>query len=564
MSVTPLPERGLDALRARHLARRQDPASEVETTAVDDATGETIRGSILPRIYTPPLVTGPAGPCRCGCALTPETSYGFDLIDFADWIGWPLDPWQQWAAIHMGELLPDGRPRFRMVLILVARQNGKTVLCRVLTLYWMLVERVALIIGTNTSRETAKASWLDVIDFALSVETTKNMFPSSRLAVRKTLGEESFVTRGCSRHCRADHEHQPISTYQFAAPNRRAGRSKTVHRAVLDELREHQDWETYKALIKAMTAVADAQAVAITNQGDALSVVLDSLRTSALEFIETGAGDPRLFLAEWSSPTGSDPTDPYALAQANPDLGNRIKLDALMGDAIRAKANGGEELTGFKTETMCMRVQLLDPAIDPDSWKACGVPADEAVDMAAHRRAVALCLDVSLDGTHATLVAAAVIEGITHLEVVASWSGDGWSRRLRDELPPLVARIKPRRFGWFPNGPAAVVTADLRKRRGNTAWPPRGTRLEEITGEVPTVCMGFADRVATGLIQHARDKLMTSHVDRTQKLTRGEVWTFTRAGVEPVDATYAAAGADHIARTMPPPLTPLAETPDPF
>lgn len=562
--MTPLPERGLESLRSRYLERRRKPADEVGPVAVDQPASEEITGSVLPRIFTPPRVSGPPGGCVCGCALTPATSYGFDLIEFANFIGWPLDPWQQWAAIHMGELLPDGRPRFRMALILVARQNGKTVLCRVLTLYWMIIQRAALIIGTNTSRETAKASWLDVIDFALSVDTTRNMFPSPRAAVRKTLGEESFITRGCSRHCRADHDHEPISTYQFAAPNRRAGRSKTVDRAVLDELREHQDWETYNALIKAMTAVADAQAVAITNQGDALSVVLDSLRTSALEFIENGVGDPRLFLAEWSSPSGSDPTDPRALAQANPDLGNRIKLESLMGDAIRAKANGGEELTGFKTETMCMRVTLLDPAIDPDSWAACGVAPADAVDMADHRRSVAVCLDVSLDGTHATLVAALVLDGVTHLEVVGSWSGDGWSRRLRDELPPLVARIKPRRFGWFPNGPAAVVTADLRKRRGNAAWPPRGVRLEEITGEVHTVCMGFADRVTNNMARHARDKLMTSHVARTQKLTRGEVWTFTRSGVEPVDATYAAAGADHIARTMPPPLTPLADTPAPF
>jgi phage terminase large subunit-like protein len=556
MSVEPFPDRGLDALRARYLARRDVAAdSPIDVTAIDADTGEEITGSLLPRIFTPPNVTGPPGPCACACALTRETSYGFDLIEFADEIGWPLDPWQQWAAIHMGELLPDGRPRFRMVLILVARQNGKTVLCRVLTLYWMIIERAALIIGTNTSRETAKASWLDVIDFALNA--TPEHFPGARLAVRKTLGEESFVTRGCSRHCRQDHDHLPISTYQFAAPNRRAGRSKTVSRAVLDELREHQDWETYKALIKAMTAVADAQAVAITNQGDALAVVLDSMRTSALEFIESGSGDPRLFLAEWSAPTGSDPTDPRAIAQANPDLGNRIKLDSIMGEALRAKAAGGEELAGFKTETLCMRVALLDPAIDPDNWTACGVDPADGVDLADHRRETALCLDVALDGTHATLVAAVVLDGVTHLEVVAAWSGEGWSRRLRDELPALTERIRPRMFGWFPNGPAAVVTTDLRKRRGNRAWPPRGTKLQEITGEVHTVCMGFANRVDDRLVRHLRDRLLTAHADRTQKLTRGEVWTFTRSGVEPVDALYAAAGADYLARTMPPPLRPV-------
>jgi hypothetical protein len=292
------------------------------------------------------------------------------------------------------------------------------------------------------------------------------------------------------------------------------------------------------------------------------AVVLDSLRTSALEYIETGKGDPRLFLAEWSAPSGSDVTDPRAIAAANPDLGNRIKLDAIMGDALRAKAAGGEELAGFKTETLCMRVALLNPAIDPDSWAACGVSRDTAVDLAQHRRSVALCLDVALDGSHATLVAAAVIDGVTHLEPIAAWSGEQWAVRVRAELPPLVAKIRPRAFGWFPNGPAAAITTDLRKRRGQRNWPPRGVRLEEIIGEVHTVCMGFANRVETGLVRHPRDKMLTDHVTRTQKLERGDVWTFTRSGTDPVDGTYAAAGADHIARTMPPPLRPLSDVPE--
>ncbi|MBB4682954.1 hypothetical protein [Amycolatopsis jiangsuensis] len=55
--------------------------------------------------------------------LAGETSYGFDVEEFArDTLRRPLDPWQRWAAIHGGELLPDGRPRFR-ILLLIARQN---------------------------------------------------------------------------------------------------------------------------------------------------------------------------------------------------------------------------------------------------------------------------------------------------------------------------------------------------------------------------------------------------------------------------------------------------------
>ena len=40
---------------------------------------------------------------------------------------------------------------------------------------------------------------------------------------------------------------------------------------------------------------------------------------------------------------------------------------------------------------------------------------------ARHREQVALCYDVSLDGMHASLVAAAVVDGRVHTEVVATW-----------------------------------------------------------------------------------------------------------------------------------------------
>src|SRR3546814_18105149 len=73
--------------------------------------------------------------------LRPATSYGFAVVEFArDILERPLDPWQEWLVIHAGELLPDGRPRFRKVLVLVARQNGKTELLVILSLFWLRSE----------------------------------------------------------------------------------------------------------------------------------------------------------------------------------------------------------------------------------------------------------------------------------------------------------------------------------------------------------------------------------------------------------------------------------------
>jgi hypothetical protein len=109
----------------------------------------SVKGRVEPRIFTPPLRE-----------LTPETSYGFAVIEFAEHVLLePLDPWQQWLVIHAGELLPDGRPRFRTVLVLVARQAGKTHALKVLGLYWQFVEQWPLILGMSTNLDYAREAW---------------------------------------------------------------------------------------------------------------------------------------------------------------------------------------------------------------------------------------------------------------------------------------------------------------------------------------------------------------------------------------------------------------------
>jgi hypothetical protein len=489
-----------------------------------------ILGSTTPRLWTPPLRD-----------LTPETSYGFDLIDFArDVVGTPFDPWQEWLAVHVGELLPDGRPRFRVVLILVSRQNGKTLFAKVLIAYWMAVERVPLVLGTSTDRTYAKRTWAEVCDMFRDNTWLRQLLGPG--AVRLTIGEETLTTLD-----RAE--------YTFAANNRRAGRSMTVHRWVCDELREHRDRDAWNSASNAMAAVPHGQIIAITNQGDDESIMLDSLRDPALEYIETGHGDPRLGLFEWSSPPGSDPTDVEALAMANPNLGRRTDVDALLGAARRAKAAGGLELSGFRTEAMCMRVALLDSAIDPDLWEAAGT--DEPLDLGQHRDRVALCLDVSLAGDHASLVAAAVVDGQVHVDVVDAWDGAGCTRDVRADLPALVAKVKPRVFGWFPTGPAAMVAADLAERKRD-GWPPRRVKLEEIRGDTCAAAMGLAEQVTAGALVHPADQMLDAHVAAATKLWRGDgQWTFGRRGAGPVDGAYATAGAVHLARTLPAPRSPL-------
>lgn len=491
---------------------------------------EPVYGSTTPRLVTPPLVVGPPGPCGCGCALTEETSYGFDVEVFArDVLHHPLDPWQRYAAIHGGELLPDGRPRFRVLLLLIARQNGKTELLVILTLFWLFVEVRRLVLGTSTNLSYAQESWEKAVALAEACEALAEAIAPN--GIRRANGEQMLRTWEGAR-------------YKIAASNRKGGRSLTIHRLIADELREHHDFSAWSAALPAMNAVWDAQAWAISNQGDDRAVVLDSLRKAALSFIETGEGDERLGLLEWSAPDGSRATQIPAIQAANPNLGHRLSLSSILGEARRAEAAGGEELAHFLTEILCMKVPMLDPAIDGARWTDCLDPGD----LSAVRGRVALCFDVSLDGRHATLVAAAVLpDERVRVEVVAAWDD---MRVMRKELRGWVRRVGPRRIGWFPSGPAAAYAAVL-DDNAQDSWPPEGVEVEGIRAEVPAVCMGFAELVDAKHIAHSDDPLLNAQVPATEKLRQGDAWRFTRRGSGHCDGTYAAAGAVHLARTLP-------------
>lgn len=489
-------------------------------------------GSITPRIWTPPLRE-----------LTLETSVGFDQVEFArTTLRHPADPWQEWLFVHAGELLPDGRPRFRIVIVLVSRQNGKTEALVILCLYWQFVDAVPLILGTSTKLDYAKESWTKATKL---VEARARQGDPEAIDLRELIGKARW-----KREANGEQESWTIedSRYKIAASNEEGGRSLTIHRLVCDELRQHRTYAAWGAAEPATSAVWDAQIWALSNAGDDRSVVLNDLRDEAIHYIETGQGDPRIGLFEWSAAEDADPRDIHALAQANPNLNRRQDGEVLLAKAHAAVRKGGEALATFKTESMCIRVRNLTPALDPGAWSDC----HQLGGLDDVRGRVALVLDVAPDGLHVTAAAAAVLDdGRVRGEIVEAWEGPTATRDALNALSGLVARVKPQRFGWLPGGPGAALAARLRKREG---WPPPGVELEEIKADLPAVCMGLADLVTSRQFVHSADPLLNAQQEAAERRRIGDVWVFSRRGDGHVDAVYAVAGAAHLARTAPAPI----------
>lgn len=460
--------------------------------------------------------------------LTPDTSYGFDVIDFAREIDHPLLPWQEFAVIHGGELLPDGRPRFRIVLLVVGRQNGKTELPVVLSVYWQFRQRVPLILGTSTKLAYAKESWLKAVNLVRCSPAFHDLHaPGRQWFATNNNQTESWTYNG--------------DRYLIAAANAEGGRSLTIHRGIADELRQHRSYEAWDAFEPACSPW-DAQIWALSNAGDSRSIVLNDHQDSASDFIETGEGDPRLGLLEWSAPPDADPEDVSALLQANPRIGyGGQDVESLLAAGRRAKKLGGEALAGFKTERMCIRVKVLRPAVSSPAWRKTLDPGP----LEPRRRSVALCVDLSPDGAHATLAAAQVMtDGRVRVELLKAWQGATAASELEQALMGFVRKVKPAVLGWFPKGPAAAIAARLRN-------PPPGVKIEEIRGDTTAVVMGFAKEITAATLARSDDPLLEDHVTGAERAAAGGGWVFARSDGSHVDAAYAAAGAVHLARSLP-------------
>lgn len=501
-----------------------------------------LKGKTQPRLWTEPQRR-----------LTRATTLGYDVADFAENIGEPLLPWQRWLAIHAMELLPDGSPRFRVLVVLVGRQNGKSSVKRIISLFRLYITGAKLILGVAQDVSLAREQWQMCID---TIEACPDL--SDDLAqIRRVNGDEWFKLaddlKADDRELRYEDDAADESLtlagggrYKIAASNRKAGRGLSIDELNIDELREQRNWAAWSALSKTTMARPDAQIWCMSNAGDDESVVLNQLRDAALS-----GRDPSIGLFEWSGEDDCELDDWKQIAQANPGLGYTVSAAAIRTAMTTDPPNV------YRTEVLCQKVDQLDGAINFAAWKAC---ADAAGNMDGLRNRIALCFDTAPDGKHCTLAAAAKLsDGRPRVEIVKAWSS---ADEARGELPALLERIKPAALAWYPTGPAAELATILRPAALKANFRPGKKPREpgelpedgEIAGtKVAEVCQELAGLVRGRHVVQPGDPLLDSHVRGAAKLPSGDGWRFTRKGGGHVDAAYAAAGAINAALTMPEP-----------
>lgn len=357
-----------------------------------------MNGVTEPRVFTEPLRE-----------LTPETSLGYACIEYAGKVlKKTLYPWQEWALIHSleitGELGGDWKFRFRTVLFLISRQNGKTVLSEVIASFFLNVLGVENVFGTSLSLDKAEEVWEAVINDQETIPELK----ADIERVSRTNGNKRLILSG-------------MRQYKVGAPTRRAGRGDSNDLVMLDEIREQRDWETWSAAAASTTAKPNGLVVCFSNAGDPDSVVLRQLRSSAIAKIEgKETEDEALGLFEWSAPEGAETDDMEALAQANPALGyGYVTERSLMSN----RATFPE--SKFRSECMCQQVETILPQPFPDgAWDA-GVDVASGI---AGESELMFGIDLSQDRRWTSIGVCGLREdGNWHIEVVARRVGTEWA-----------------------------------------------------------------------------------------------------------------------------------------
>lgn len=509
---------------------------------------------MTPRLFTPPLRE-----------LTPATSLGFEVIEFADWIRDRLEEleaakgpdddteyleliprlleWQRWLLIHALELLPgtgdDLVFRFRILLFLVARQNGKTTLLVYLILWRMFQDGAKTVVGTAQSLDVAEEAWSKAVAIAEAIPE----LDEEVAAVNVGKSSQLLRLEGGER-------------YKIAAANRRGARGLSGDLVVFDELREHQSWKAWNAASNTTIARARGQVWGVSNAGDLTSIVLRHLRTVALAQREgkpiPGAPDgfkmpagSEIGIFEWSAGDERSVWDRDGWYEANPSLG----LTEMTESSIAAAVAGAPPYE-VETEVLCRFVNTAGAGPFPNgSWAAITVP--KVVRDTA--RPAAYCVDLSHDRVWMSVaIAFWDTEGRIRVELVARRPGTDWV------IPWLLSdqrKVKPALLTLQSRGaPISALREDFEKHFTVAPW--EGPDLAGWTGKFyDDVRKAVADDETEGaevVMTHGEQDALDLAAQSAVIKALGDGWVIDRnSSTEDVAPLVAAIGARGLLASAP-------------
>jgi phage terminase large subunit-like protein len=330
-----------------------------------------------------------------------------DVKQLCEIIKMPLLPWQEHVLKDMLTVDTKGKWIRKTNLLLIARQNGKTHLARMLILAHLIKwETNVLIMSSN--RSMALDTFRQVTDILENNDHLKGFVKQIRYAN----GTESIEMLNGTR-------------LDVVAATRDGSRGRSVNGLLfIDEVREISE-EGFRAATPVTRAHPNSHTLLCSNAGDAFSTVLNDLRERAISYPPKSFG-----FYEYSAPQYCDIWDRNAWAMANPSLGYTISEETL------EEAVATSPIENTRTELLC---SWIDSLSSPWPHGILEETSDSTLEMTAGAYTV-FGFDVSPSRRNGSLVAGQILpDGRIGIGILETYS----SEVAIDELK-MAASIK----GW--------------------------------------------------------------------------------------------------------------------
>lgn len=457
-------------------------------------------------------------------------------------------PWQGDTAAVGCEIDPQtGFPAYRVVIVTVPRQQGKTTLFlswqidRCLSPRWAQPQRSAF---TAQSGKDARDKWLDEL-FPL-IRRSRLLKPGAGLTSRiyEGMGNEYIrFTNG--------------SLIRLLSTSTSSGHSKTLHQAVLDEIWHDTDSRREQALRPSMLTVGDAQLLICSTAGNATSVVLDRKIEQGRAAAAADSGHGIAYI-EYSAPDGWDPDDEDsyfgfmpALCPAPPcrcgdgKWRHTITLDTIRSERADMEPAEFARAYGNVPDRSGMRAGAGFAA----AWADLADPGSQI------SGPVALAFAVEPDespwaGTWSVAVAGRRPDGLGHGELTEDPHQD--TAGLADRLCELADAHDPCVLVMNPAGAAGAFAKELIERGFVVVQPgkepPPGKRRLQIVGarEYAQACGALAQDVANGRWRHLGQEPLDAAAAAAKTRGLADAWAWSWRGASaPVSPLEAVTLAQH-------------------
>jgi phage terminase large subunit-like protein len=431
-------------------------------------------GAVKPRICTPFLK---------GASKVDEVS------DLADKIGMPLLDWQRLVLEDMLRIDAKGEFRRKTMGLLIARQNGKTHLARMLILAHLFLWDSKMVIGMSSNRNMALDTFRQVANAILDNDFLKDQVKQIRYAN----GQESITTLKGNR-------------YQIVAATRDGSRGLTANFLFIDELREISE-EGWKAA-RPTTRATGGQTLVCSNAGDAYSTVLNDLKERAMSY-----PSPTLGWYEYSAPPHCKVDDRNAWAMANPSLGKLISEETL------EEAVATNSINNTRTELLC---QWVDSMSSPFTTQMVSDTSDSNLQITPGGNIV-FAIDVSPSKRSGALLAGKLNQatGKIELGLMQLWTSDVAidDLKMAADVHAWAQKFKPRVIMYDK-----YATASIAQRLQQS-----GQKLEDCSGQsFYQACGEILDAFVNVRLVHSGQKELTESWFSVGAKTNDAGWRIVR------------------------------------